>query len=97
MKWFIIVVMTTQLNAVGKEETPLWIPYLEFGAYEECMTYARNNQIMLFRKSALAYEGVILPTKLNCVDQKTMNEIFYWTLIGISIGLLVYLGDKYIF
>jgi len=75
MKWFIIVVMTTQLNAVGKQETPLWIPYLEFGAYEECMTYARNNQIMLFRKSTLAYEGVILPTKLNCVDQKTMKEI----------------------
>ena len=75
MKWFIIVVMTTQLNAVGKEETPLWIPYLEFGAYEECMTYARNNQIMLFRKSTLAYEGVILPTKLNCVDQETMQSI----------------------
>ena len=75
MKWFIIVVMTTQLNAVGKQETPLWIPYLEFGAYEECMTYARNNQIMLFRKSTLAYEGVILPTKLNCVDQETMQSI----------------------
>ena len=75
MKWFIIVVMTTQLNAVGKEETPLWIPYLEFGAYEECMTYARNNQIMLFRKSTLAYEGIILPTKLNCVDQETMQSI----------------------
>ena len=75
MKWFIIVVMTTQLNAVGKQETPLWIPYLEFGAYEECMTYARNNQILLFRKSTLAYEGVILPTKLNCVDQETMQSI----------------------
>ena len=75
MKWFIIVVMTTQLNAVGKEETPLWIPYLEFGAYEECMTYARNNQILLFRKSTLAYEGEILPTKLNCVDQETMQSI----------------------
>lgn len=75
MKWFIIVVMTTQLNAVGKEETPLWIPYLEFGAYEECMTYARNNQILLFRKSTLAYEGAILPTKLNCVDQETMQSI----------------------
>ena len=45
MKWFIVVVMTTQLNAVGKEETPLWIPYLEFGNYEECMTFARNNQM----------------------------------------------------
>ena len=75
--------MTTQLNAVGKQETPLWIPYLEFGAYEECMTYARNNQIMLFRKSTLAYEGVILPTKLNCVDQKTMKELSYILLTNI--------------
>ena len=75
MKWFIIVVMTTQLNAVGKEETPLWIPYLEFGAYEECMTYARYYQILLVRKSTLAYVGVILPTKVNCVDQETMQSI----------------------
>ena len=47
--------MTTQLNAVGKEETPLWIPYLQFSEYEECMTYARNNQINLFRKSLAKY------------------------------------------
>ncbi len=75
MKWFIIVVMTTQLNAVGKEETPLWIPYLQFGNYEECMTFARNNQIRLFQKSTLAYKGSILPTKLNCVNEDTMKEI----------------------
>ena len=67
--------MTTQLNAVGKEETPLWIPYLEFGNYEECMTFARNNQIRLFQKSTLAYKGSILPTKLNCVNEDTMKEI----------------------
>ena len=53
MKWFIIVLMTTQLNS-GNPETPLWIPYLQFDAYEECMTYARNNQILLFRKSVEA-------------------------------------------
>ena len=75
MKWFIIIVMTTQLNAVGKEETPLWIPYLQFGNYEECMTFARNNQIRLFQKSTLAYKGSILPTKLNCVNEDTMKEI----------------------
>ena len=74
MKWF-IVVMTTQLNAVGKEETPLWIPYLQFGNYEECMTFARNNQIRLFQKSTLAYKGSVLPTKLNCVNEDTMKEI----------------------
>ena len=75
MKWFIIVVMTTQLNAVGKEETPLWIPYLQFNECEECMTFARNNQIRLFRKSAQAYQGTILPTKLNCVNEEIMKEL----------------------
>tara|TARA_R100001509_G_C4804547_1_gene194270 strand:- start:475 stop:738 length:264 start_codon:yes stop_codon:yes gene_type:complete len=75
MKWFIIIVMTTQLNAVGKEETPLWIPYLQFSEYEECMTFARNNQINLFRKSVQAYKGEILPTKLNCVNEDIMREI----------------------
>ena len=75
MKWFIIVVMTTQLNDVGKEETPLWIPYLQFANYEEGMTFARNNQIRLFQKSTLAYKGSILPTKLNCVNEDTMKEI----------------------
>ena len=74
MKWFIVVVMTTQLNS-GKPETPLWIPYLEFGNYEECMTFARNNQIRLFQKSTLAYKGSILPTKLNCVNEDIMREI----------------------
>ena len=74
MKWFIVVVMTTQLNS-GKPETPLWIPYLQFNEYEECMTFARNNQIRLFRKSAQAYQGNILPTKLNCVNEEIMKEI----------------------
>ena len=75
MKWFIVIVMTTQLNAVGKEETPLWIPYLEFGNYEECMTFARNNQIRLFQKSTQAYQGSILPTRMNCVNEDIMKEI----------------------
>ena len=75
MKWFIVIVMTTQLNAVGKEETPLWIPYLEFGNYEECMTFARNNQIRLFKRSAQAYQGTILPTKMNCINEDIMREI----------------------
>ena len=67
--------MTTQLNAVGKEETPLWIPYLEFGNYEECMTFARNNQIRLFQRSTQAYQGSILPTRMNCVNEDIMKEI----------------------
>ena len=75
MKWFIIIVMTTQLNAVGKPETPLWIPYLQFTSYEECMTFARNNQIRLFQKSAEAYQRSSLPTKMNCVNEDIMKEV----------------------
>ena len=75
MKWFIIIVMTTQLNAVGKPETPLWIPYLQFTSYEECMTFARNNQIRLFQKSAEAYQRSSLPTKMNCINEDIMREI----------------------
>jgi len=26
-----------------------------------------------------------------------MNENYYWILVGIAAGLLLYLGDKYIF
>ena len=74
MKWFIVVVMTTQLN-VSEPETPLWIPELVFDAEEDCMTFARNNQIKLFRKSVEAYEGSILPTGLKCIDQNLMNEL----------------------
>ena len=43
MKWFIIVVMTQQLNA-GKPDLPLYIPFMEFADKENCMTFARNNQ-----------------------------------------------------
>ena len=67
--------MTTQLNS-GKPETPLWIPELLFKSYEECMTFARNNQIKLFSKSANAYQGTILPTKLNCVNENIMRDIW---------------------
>ena len=74
MKWFIIVVMTAQLSAGGKDETPLWIPEMVFNTKEECMTFARNNQIKLFSKSASAYDNKILPTMLNCVDQNVMEE-----------------------
>ena len=74
MKWFIIVVMTAQLSAGGKDETPLWIPEMVFNSQEECMTFARNNQIRLFSKSVSAYDNKILPTMLNCVDQNVMEE-----------------------
>ena len=66
--------MTTQLN-VGQPETPLWIPELVFDAEEECMTFARNNQIKLFRKSIESYKGSVLPTGMKCIDQNLMNEL----------------------
>ena len=74
MKWFIVVIMTTQLN-IGQPETPLWIPELVFDAKEDCMTFARNNQIRLFRKSIEAYQSSVLPTGLKCIDQNLMNEL----------------------
>ena len=74
MKWFIVIVMTTQLN-VGQPETPLWIPELVFDAEEECMNFARNNQLKLFRKSIESYEGSLLPTGMKCIDQNLMNEL----------------------
>ena len=66
--------MTTQLN-VGQPETPLWIPEIAFDAEEECNTFARNNQIRLFRKSIEAYQGTLLPTGMKCIDQNLMNEL----------------------
>ena len=74
MKWFIVIIMTTQLN-VGQPETPLWIPEIAFDAEEECNTFARNNQIRLFRKSIESYQGTLLPTGMKCIDQNLMNEL----------------------
>ena len=39
------------------------------------MTFARNNQIRLFQKLIAPYQGTILPTKLNCVNEEIMKEI----------------------
>ena len=67
--------MTQQLNSVGQPETPLYIPFMEFADREQCMTFARNNQLRLFRKSTEAYGGSILPTRLNCVNEDIMVQI----------------------
>ena len=66
--------MTQQLNA-GKPDLPLYIPFMEFADKENCMTFARNNQLKLFGKSIEAYEGSILPTNLKCIDQNLVNEL----------------------
>ncbi len=76
MKWFIIVIMTQQLNSVGQPETPLYIPFMEFANKEKCMTFARNNQLRLFSKSIQAYkDSGILPTRLNCINEDIMKQV----------------------
>ena len=75
MKWFIIIIMTQQLNSVGQPETPLYIPFMEFTDREQCMTFARNNQIKLFNKSIQAYDKKVLPTKINCINEDMMKQV----------------------
>ena len=53
---------TARTNSVGQPETPLYIPFMEFADREQCMTFARNNQLMLFNKSIDAYDRKVLPT-----------------------------------
>ena len=47
---------TALFNSVGQPETPLYIPFMEFADKEQCMTFARNNQLRLFNKSIDAYD-----------------------------------------
>ena len=75
MKWFVIVVMTTQLNSGGELETPLFIPYLEFDSKEQCVSYVQDNQDMLFYKSYEKYEKTISPKMINCVDKDIMKRL----------------------
>tara|TARA_B100001063_G_C16481581_1_gene412870 strand:+ start:54 stop:302 length:249 start_codon:yes stop_codon:yes gene_type:complete len=67
--------MTQQLNSVGQPETPLYIPFMEFTDREQCMTFARNNQIKLFNKSIQAYDKKVLPTKINCINEDMMKQV----------------------
>ena len=66
--------MTQQLNSVGQPETPLYIPFMEFADKEQCMTFARNNQLRLFNKSIQAYDKKVLPTKINCINEEIMKQ-----------------------
>ena len=74
MKWFIVVVMTQQLNA-SSPETPLWIPYVNFENKETCQLYARDNQLTLFQAAIAQYKGEILPTMLSCVNEDILRQI----------------------
>ena len=42
--------MTTQLNSGGEPETPLFIPFLEFGSKEQCVSYDQANKDVLYYK-----------------------------------------------
>lgn len=75
MKWFIIVVMTTQLNSGGEPETPLFIPFLEFGSKEQCVSYVQDNKDVLFYKSYEKYNKTIIPKMINCVDKDIMQTL----------------------
>ena len=67
--------MTQQLNA-GKPDLPLYIPFMEFADKENCMTFARNNQLRLFSKAIEAYkDSGILPTTISCVNEDIMKQV----------------------
>ena len=75
MKWFVIVVMTTQLNSGGELETPLFIPYLEFDSKEQCVSYVQDNKDILFYKSFEKYGKTIPPKMINCIDKDAMKKL----------------------
>ena len=57
------------------QETPLWIPYINFDSKEECVKYAQNNQNGLFMKAFQEYNMKIPPKQMSCVDETTMEKI----------------------
>ena len=75
MNWFIVVVMTAQLNSAGLEETPLFIPFKTFETKDSCMDYATQNSDALFMKAWQQYEGKISPKMLNCVTEDILKSI----------------------
>ena len=72
MKWFIIITMLYQYSP---EETPLWIPYIDFNSREECVKYVQENQNGLFMKAFQQYEMKMPPKFISCVNKTTMEEI----------------------
>ena len=75
MKWFIVIVMSAQLNSAGLEETPLFIPFKTFETKDSCMDYATHNSDALFMKAWQEYEGKIQPKLLNCVTEDILKSI----------------------
>lgn len=57
------------------QETPLWIPYMDFDSKEECVKYAQDNQNGLFMKAFQEYNMKIPPKQMSCVNETTMKQI----------------------
>ena len=47
------------------QETPLWIPYMDFDSKEECVKYAQDNQNGLFMKAFQEYNMKIPPKNMK--------------------------------
>tara|TARA_B100000214_G_C23860058_1_gene577613 strand:+ start:229 stop:474 length:246 start_codon:yes stop_codon:yes gene_type:complete len=57
------------------QETPLWIPYMDFDSKEQCVKYAQDNQNGLFMKAFQEYQMKIPPKQISCVNETTMKQI----------------------
>ena len=75
MKWFIVVVMMSQTNLSGIEETPLFIGYQDFPDRETCMAHAIENQHTYFAKAISVYEDKLRPNMLNCINEDIVKQI----------------------
>ena len=75
MKWFIVVVMMSQTNLSGVEETPLFIGFKDFPDKETCMAHAVENQHTNFAKAISVYEDKLRPNMLNCINEDIVKQI----------------------
>jgi len=75
MKWFIVVVMMSQTNLSGKEETPLFIGYQDFPDRETCMAHAIENKNNYFAKAISEYGNKLRPNVLNCINEDIVKQI----------------------
>ena len=75
MKWFIVVVMMSQTNLSGVEETPLFIGFKDFPDKETCMAHAVENQHTYFAKAISEYNNKLRPNILNCINEDIVKQI----------------------
>ena len=75
MKWFIVVVMMSQTNLSGVEETPLFIGFKDFPDKETWMAHAVENQHTYFAKAISEYGNKLRPNMLNCINEDIVKQI----------------------